>query len=476
MKRQVFIVILVSLFFTLAIVLSLVIRIPVGSTTTSYINEKIVKLVGIGVNIKNITTGLIGMRIEELSYAPDFYAKDIRVDYNEFIMFFEGKNNSITFLVSSNSFDFSSFSKEISTLGIEEEIGINVATNLLPTYIDKIDYRISNLIRSYEQNKDILLKYPEKFTTYWLDASYEISKMSLELNKEVSKRKQKIYKLLKDFENEVPKEYFKLANKGKAKEPSYVFAKNFDKKLAEIRASITNYEKEIDNILSKISLLNEGYKIAWEEKTKMIKQKPESYFQRYISTFPYYLAMELANYKFIDLPDRLNMKNVSYTFRKESEGMTVKIEGHMLDGRKVYAEFKTSDQDKTWKGILKILKTKSETTTIKDGKAENLVLHFSFTPISSLSGEIKVQLVPEINKYELLYNTLTNETVINKILTKMTDLENIIDIILTAEVDNLLRSYKEQYKRYYNGILKDVDKVVLSFEKHIQKSKEEILH
>jgi hypothetical protein len=367
MKKVTIIVILILL--ALVVVLSLMIRFPVSSTTVSYINEKLVNLVGIGINIRNVTTGLLGMTIEEVSYVPDFYAKDVSIDYEKLVSFFEGKTNSITFFVSSNSFDFASFSKVIPILGIEEEIRVEVATNLLPIYVDKIGNRISNLTENYEKDKSILLKYPEKFTSYWLDASYEISKVSLELSREVSKRKQEIYKILKDFENEVPKEYFELVSKNKINTPSHIFAKNFDKKLKEVRDNITNYEKEIDSISSKISLLNEGYKIAWDEKAKMIKQNPESYFKRYISLFPYYLAREIANYKFIDLPDRLNIKNVTYTFTKESKGKKVKIEGFMLDGRKVFTEFFVTNESNTWNGIIKITKTSKDTTTTKNGKS-----------------------------------------------------------------------------------------------------------
>jgi hypothetical protein len=57
----------------------------------------------------------------------------------------------------------------------------------------------------------------------------------------------------------------------------------------------------------------------------------------------------------------------------------------------------------------------------------------------------------------------------------MTKVENLIDILLSAEVDNLLRSYKDQYKRYYNGILKDSDKVVLDFKNYVEKAKREVL-
>lgn len=473
MKKVTIIVILILL--ALVVALSLMIRFPVSSTTVSYINEKLVNLVGIGINIRNVTTGLLGMTIEEVSYVPDFYAKDVSIDYEKLISFFEGKTNSITFFVSSNSFDFASFSKVIPTLGIEEEIRVEVATNLLPIYIDKIGNRISNLIENYEKDKSILLKYPEKFTSYWLDASYEISKVSLELSREVSKRKQEIYKILKDFENEVPKEYFELVSKNKINTPSHIFTKNFDQKLKEVRDNITNYEKEIDSISSKISLLNEGYKIAWDERVKMIKQNPESYFKRYISLFPYYLAREIANYKFIDLPDRLNIKNVTYTFTKESEGKKVKIEGFMLEGRKVFTEFFVTNESNTWNGIIKITKTSKDTTKIKNGKVEDLVCNFSFTPVSSLSGKLEIQIIPEIDKKELLYKTLTNETVINEILNRMTKVENLIDILLSAEVDNLLRSYKDQYKRYYNGILKDSDKVVLDFKKYVEKAKREAL-
>jgi|GEM_PF-3587549 len=475
MKKNIIIslVVVASLILITAIVL--IFRLPVGSTTVSYINEKLVKLVGIGVNIKNVTTGPLGTKIEEISYIPDFYAKDVSVDYDELVSFFEGKTNSTTFFVSSNSFDFSSFSKVISVLGIEENIRIEVATNLLPFYINKVSNKISNLIVRYEKDKSILLKDPEKFTMYWLDASYEISKMSLGLNREVNERKQKIYKILKDFENEVPKEYFELVSKGKAKHPSYVFAKMFDQKLAEIRNNITNYEKKIDSISSKISLLNEGYKMAWDERTKMIKQDPESYFKRYISLFPYYLARELANYKFINLPDRLNMKSVKYTFTKENEGTEVEIEGYMFDGRKVISKFFVTNQINTWNGIIKITRSDKDTTTIKNGKVEDLLCNFSFTPVSSLSGELNIQVIPETNKYELLYNTLTNTLVIDEVLNNMTKVENLLNIILGTEVDNLLRSYKEQYKRYNDGILKDVDKVVLDFKKYVEKSKSELL-
>ncbi|MGB9621240.1 MAG: hypothetical protein ACPL4C_02235 [Brevinematia bacterium] len=469
MKNYKIVLVLVVLLF-LIFPLSLVffIKFPFPSTDLDYINRKLTDRLGLVFELKNVYKDVFGNVYMDVAFQPEFYAEGVSVKYDDLLSFLS-EGNQITFTVRSNSINFTDLYLVIGYLGLNDEERFYIATNVVGEYLKKVDNAtISNLLIS----KDIFYKYNDKFINAWLDVSVKITKLELGVSKKVDEVKRKVENYFNNFREEVYKDYLLLSSKGQSKITSDVFVMKLDESVKNLKGKLISYQKKIDDTYSKLSLLKEGYKIAWDEKTKMIKSDPQKYIQRYITVFPYYMIRKLVNYPYIEMPKILQLKNVKYSLSKSNEVIYLTLDGDVYNSSyKFHTDVSISNS--YWVGILKYYNFEGNKTYI-DSNKKIVVLRYTFKPfMDTLNGDYNYEFIysEDFNITNVVYSILTNASVVDKLVKYMFSEEGFVDSFINEEIDNLFRSYTLQYEKYRQGILKDIEELRKAFYLEVEKEK-----
>lgn len=460
--------------FVISLIVILVIygvRLPISSTNMDYILNKISSLFGIPFVLDKGYRDLRGNIVfGEVSYKPEFYGKDFYTPYDSFINFLSGSTNSICFSFYSNSLNFQDLSRVIGRLGLSEEEVFDIATNVVDYYVDNISSNsFTNLFAEGKiKNKDIFYKNSEKLINAWIDVSVRISKLELEISKNVDSVKKQMEEDFNSFRQEVYTEYLKDFEKGKAKVTSDIFVNLLDKEMALLKTNLVSCQNKVDSIYSKLSILKEGYKIGWEQRVEMLKKDPQKYVERYISMFPYYLIKRLVSFNFLEIPEILSLRNPKYCLVVSNNVILLNISGYMWQGGEFYFEGVVSNG--VWNGNIDFKKL-NNISKISDVSAS-----FYFKPFQdTLNGDYvcNVKLKDKQPK-EVLLSLITNQKFVENIIRELTSEEGFVSLFISDESDNLFRSYREQYQRYKVGIEKDVKKVYYEFKVEVEKSKQKL--
>ncbi|MEN2998434.1 MAG: hypothetical protein ABDH28_05305 [Brevinematia bacterium] len=473
MKKVWFIVSLVLIVVVLiGIFIVWFVKLPISSTELDYVNKRTSAVFGIPLGINKGYRDLMGnIILEEVSYSPEFFGSRFVAKYNEVLNFLSGITDYLEFSFHSNSVNFQDLSRVIGSLGMSDEEIFNIVTNLVSYYIDKISIEsFSNIIVDGKiRNKDIFYHHAEKLINAWIEVSVRMSMLEIELSKEADSFKKKMESVVDSLRQEIYSEYLEELQKGRTSLPSDLFVQFLDREVAVVKSNLTSYQKKIDAIYQKLSVLREGYKIGWDEKGNMLKRDPQKYIDRYLANFPYYLIKRLVSYEFISLPKILVLENPIYRMRLTNGRVFLEVEGKVW-GRSGNFHFRG------FLGQGKIDGTIGISSFENIANIKNVVVNFSSKLfMDTLNGEYdcKVEIdsgVPE----EVARSIFTNSKVIESVIRELTSEEGFVSTFVLDEVDNLFRSYKSQYEKYRVGIIKDMEGVYREFLKEVEKSRHKL--
>lgn len=446
----------------------LFLKFPFPSTDLDYLNKKLVEKLGLTFEVKNAYKDIFGNVFLDVSYLPEFYASKVKIKYDDLFSFLLS-GEKISFYCESNSINFADLSVIIGYLGLSDEERFTIATNVVNYYMNTIsNTSISNLL----VDRDVFYKYSDKFINAFVDVSVKMTKMELEVSKDVDKIKKDMEQYFYNFREDSYKEYLLLSSRGNVRVSSDVFIKNLDSSVKDLKNKLISYHKKVDDVFSKLSLLKEGYKIAWDERVKMIKSEPQKYIDRYVMFFPYYLTRMLIRYYYVDVPKVLHLRDVEYTLSSSNGIIYFTLEGKEFNSNcRVFADVVVSNG--IWDGIVKYYNSDGNETYLDSGKKVVLVKYVFKPFMDTLNGEYKCKFIysTNFNFTNFVYSTLTNISVVGKVINYMFSEEGFVDSFINEEVDNLFRSYSSQYERYKKGILEDVNKLKKEFYLEVEKEK-----
>ncbi|MCX8029107.1 MAG: hypothetical protein N2712_03835 [Brevinematales bacterium] len=467
LKSVITIITLILIFIILVIILIINVRVPLSSVEQSYINDKILRIFNISFLMSKPSRDIFGnLLFEEISYKPEFYLGGITTDYESFMRFIKQETNVILLKAISNTFNFSELSKIIGRLGLTDEDMFEISTNVLNLYIDKIsEHSFDSLIMGGEAvDKNIFYNHSEKFINGWVDASAEISEMEISISKEIDTIKKEMENLINNFREETYSYYVNVSRSKRNIKSIDIFIKELDGEIKYLKSELTSHQKRIDDIFSKLSILREGYKIAWDEKVNIIKKNPEKYISRYISDFPIYVIRKLMKYNLLGIPEVMYVKDVEYRIVHSNNTFIINVIGKWNDNDFKFDGFFSNS---VWGGTVKLGNIE------RNLGIDNIEATFSVIPFAdTLGGEYKYNVKVEGGDRKNIFKTLfTNQNFVEKVISELTSEKGFVSMFVEEEVDNLLRSYKEQFDRYKVGIIKDTRKIFDNFRIKVEKSK-----
>lgn len=448
----------------------LFLRFPLSSTDLDYITKKFGNIVKMPFSFRKGAKDLRGnVFFEEVSYLPEFYGKEVRVSSDNLFLFLEGRTNTVSFYIFSNSINFQDISEIVGRLGLSEDEMFELITNTMDKYLSKISLKsFSNLVVDGKiKNRDIFYTYSEVFTREWLDLSVRISRLELEISREVDRVKKEIENYFESFRSQVYSKYIEDYSKGYVTMSSEVFVEVLEREVSKLREVFLKYLKKVDEVYSRLSLLKEGYKTAWDARVEMLKKNPDKYLERYISEFPIYLIRKLVDYNFLGIPRILTFRDSHYTLTCVQDGV-IKIEGKgkFFEGGEI--EFKGIFSNSTLVG-------NAYFRNLRNGKLRDVRVEFRGDLVGdSLSGKYECRVDVGRDNREFVASVLRDERFIDEILKSLTSEEGFVSVFVVQEGDNLFKSYYEQYKRYRNGILEDINKLRENFRKEVEKFKQKL--
>ncbi|MFN4244949.1 MAG: hypothetical protein ACK4F9_02225 [Brevinematia bacterium] len=468
MKRGFLILIVLFSIVLLFIIFVTSVRFPLGSTDLDYIVRKSGELLSLNFSVLNASRD-IGGRIffEEVSYLPEFYGKLFVSDYDELVNFLSGRTNYFSFSLKSNFINFRELSESMKSLGLSYDEIFNIVTNFLSLYLDKISIEsFSNFIEDGKvKDRDLFYRHSDYMISSWLNVSTKISKMELKISEYVDRTKKNMENYFNSFRQSAYIEYIDAFSKGKTSVSADDFVKFLDDVIAKSKGILVEYQKKVDDIYSKLSVLREGYKLAWDQRVEMFKKDPDKYVSRYVSNFPYFLIKKLVNYNFLSIPSDLNLKDSRYGILVSNNIVFVELEGKLFGGGNFKFKGFFSNENLVGEVELGGLRNYSGVDKISAQFRGKLFM-------DTLGGEYEytIDLGGKLAK-DIVISVVTNYNVVEKVLKELTSENGFISIFIEEENDNLFRSYSEQYKRYELGIIKDVYNVYKEFLVKLEKEK-----
>ncbi|MCX8096070.1 MAG: hypothetical protein N3D81_01070 [Spirochaetes bacterium] len=448
------------------------IRLPVGSTETDYMNKRLGKNLNLSLNVNNLKRDLFGNIIaEEVSYLPEFYGNYCIARYDDLIGFLEVSTNNITFTIHSNSINLSELSKIIASLGLSYEERFSISTNVIELYLVEVSSNtFTNLVENgVLKSKDIFYKHTDKLTSAWVDISVEISKLELGISKSVDEVKKGMEDLLNKFRDDVYSYYIKQSSAKGVSKGINEFITELDREIQNLKSNLIDYQKRVDEEYSKLRILREGYKTAWDQKIEILKKNPQKYVDLFILNFPVYLLERLERYRFINVPQVLTLKNASYTLSTTNNNIEISIHGDIYTGGKF--RFVGGISNGTWYGTANFEGIESKVNI------SSFSVDFEFEPfMDTLNGEYRYRFItdPKFNLTNLIYNFLTNKQNIKKILEEITSEEGFVTSLIDNEVERIATSYKIQFERYKENILRNINNLKSLYEKEVENSKQKL--
>lgn len=467
--------VIISVVITILIIIFTIIwfiKLPVGSTETDYVNKRLGKSLNLSLNVNNLKRDLFGNIIaEEVSYLPEFYGDYCIARYDNLIGFLEGSTNSITFTVRSNSINLLELSRIIASLGLSHEEMFSISTNVIKIYLDEVSSNtFTNLIENgVLKNKDIFYKYADKLTSAWVDVSVEISKLELGISKSVDEVKKGMEDILNKFRDDMYSYYIKQSSAKGVPKRIDEFITELDREIQNLKSNLIEYQKRVDEEYSKLRILREGYKTAWDQKIEILKKNPQKYVDLFILNFPVYLLERLERYRFINVPQVLTLRNASYTLSTKNNNIEISIYGDIYTGGRF--RFVGIISNGTWYGIANFEGIESKVGV------SSFSVDFEFEPfMDTLNGEYRCRFIADLkfSPTNLIYNFLTNKQNIRKILEEVTSEEGFVASLIDNEVERIITSYKSQFERYKENILRNINKIKTLYEREVENSRQKL--
>lgn len=471
MKRLIILGIVIILVIIIFVVIWFI-RLPVGSTEMDYINKRLGKNLNLNFNVKNLKRDLFGNVIaEEVSYLPEFYGNYCIANYEDLINFLQGSTNRITFTIQSNSMNLLELSRIIGSLGLSYEERFIISTNVVQLYLNEVNSNtFTNLVEGgVLKNRDIFYKHADKLTSAWVDMSVEISKLELNISKDVDRTKKSMEELLNRFRDDIYSYYIRQSSVARISENLGEFMTELDSEMQKLKNTLIEYQKKVDEEYSRLRTLREGYKMAWDQRIEILKKNPQKYVDMFILNFPVYLLERLERYMFVKIPHVLALRNVSYTLSTTNGNIELSIYGEIITGGKF--GFVGNISNRTWFGIANFEGVESKVGI------SSFSVEFEFEPfMDTLNGEYRYKFIPssKVNLTNLIYNFLTNKQNITKILEEITSEEGFVSSLVDSEIERIVASYRNQFEGYKNEILRNITKLKGLYEKEVEKSKQKL--
>ncbi len=443
------------------------VKFPVSTVEKDYIVKKFAKIAEKHLSIESMYRSWFGDTFAKAVYIDNLiYFSNVSFRFGDLFDFMTNENvGSFDFFAQSATLKLPVLCDNIAFLGLQTEDRVDIVTNIVESYKKEITNLVQYLGEHFERNKDIFRKNDDKLILVWLDVSEKISRRNVILNREVSKKLGRAEEFVRNFSSDVlSKAFYKSGDYSLVTQ----IVQSEQQKLEE---EFKKLESEVSGILSKIEILNDGYRMAWDLRKQSFLNSPERYFEKYAKNILYFSSMALANYRYIPVKREIKLKDAKISITVVSNLYRLSMSGY-YHHYKFVADLVLGDM---WNGVIKMYTTSESGNIVKDNKVENVALSVVLYPSKEVFDEKVTVQVINGNSRKIAQTILSSEGMKKYLLSNITNMNFFLDVTLESEVYNMIGSYDLQFEKYYRGILNEVDQKVKGFEKKVNATKSRII-